>query len=48
MEVFYNRQKEKKTREKWCDQSGLETGPQALSLVKWGGEGRGKGRKQNK
>jgi hypothetical protein len=27
MEAFYYRQKKKKTREKLCDQSCLETGP---------------------
>jgi hypothetical protein len=35
MKVFCNRQK-KKTREKWCDQSCLETGPSGFILSEVG------------
>jgi hypothetical protein len=48
MEAFYYRQKKKKTRQKWCNHPVLKRAPEALSLVKRGGEGGGKGRRRNK
>jgi hypothetical protein len=45
MEVFYYRQKKKQTREKWFDQSCLETGPAGFILSEVGRRRRRKRKK---